>query len=65
MDKKDQFYRNITINSKYDNIEQSITIKYDNDPDCLTILQDFVNCLFYIGYATESISEAIDNIIII
>ena len=51
MKSKDKFRMRISIVTEYENVAHSVVIKYDDDPTCDKVLQDFVDALFSYGYS--------------
>lgn len=64
MKSKDKFRMRISIATEYENVAHSVVIKYDDDPTCDKVLQDFVDALFSYGYHEESISKALETVTI-
>ena len=64
MKSKDKFRMRISIATEYENVAHSIVIKYDDDPTCDKVLQDFVDALLSYGYHEESISKALETVTI-
>ena len=61
---KDKFRMCVSIVTQYENTTHSIVIKYNDDPTCNKVLQDFVNALLDYGYHEESILKAVEAVTI-
>lgn len=64
MKNKDKFRMRVSIVTQYENTTHSAVIKYNNDPTCDKVLQDFVDALLYYGYHEDSIIEALEAVTI-
>ncbi len=64
MKNKDKFCMRVSIVTQYENTTHSEVIKYNDDPTCSKILQDFVDALLDYGYHEESIIEALETLTI-
>ena len=64
MKNKDKFHMRVSIVTEYENVAHSVVIKYDDDPTCDKVLQDFVDALLDYGYHEESISKALETVTI-
>ena len=61
---KDEFRMCVSIVTQYENTTHSAVIKYNDDPTCSKVLQDFVNTLLDYGYHEESILKALEAVTI-
>jgi hypothetical protein len=64
MKNKDKFRMRVSIVTQYENTTHSIVIKYNDDPTCNKVLQDFVDALLDYGYHEESILKAVEAVTI-
>lgn len=64
MKNKDKFRMRVSIVTQYENTTHSAVIKYNDDPTCDKVLQDFVDALLGYGYHEDSILEALEAVII-
>ena len=64
MKNKDKFRMRVSIVTQYENTTHSAVIKYNDDPTCSKLLQDFVDALFDYGYHEESILKALEDVTI-
>ena len=61
---KHKFRMCVSIVTQYENTTHSAVIKYNDDPTCSKLLQDFVDALFDYGYHEESILKALEDVTI-